>query len=133
MTIEQFSALVSIVVTLSAFGSSILTSYLTNSFQLKLKKLEFSHNEHKSSIAHLRKIYEDYILAASACVHFKSQEAIHDFSMCSGLALYYAPPYLQEKMMQLQKQIDTGKYAYGTDPDESTLLNEIILELSKLK
>ena len=66
MTIEQFSALVSIVVTLSAFGSSILTSYLTNSFQLKLKKLEFSHNEHESSIDHLRKIYEDYILAASA-------------------------------------------------------------------
>ena len=53
--------------------------------------------------------------------------------MCSGLALYYAPPYLQEKLMQLQKQIDTVKYAYGTDPDESTLLNEINLELSKLK
>lgn len=131
MTIEQLSALITITVTLGSFWLNFRTAHMNNQHQLELKKLEYSHTEKKEQQNHKRQIFENYITAAGACVHYGTQEDIHDFGVYSSLAIFYAPDSLQPKMIQLQQMIDDGQRKQRPGQDEALLLNEIILELQK--
>lgn len=115
---------------LGAIISPIVINRLNNEHQLNIKKLDYQEQREHERILHERDVFEKYIHAAGACIRESTSEDYHEFSAWAGVALYYAPQSLQKKMILLEQMISEPDN-YASPAEQTSLLNEIILELKK--
>lgn len=122
--------IIAIIGVLGTIISPIATNYINNRYQLKIKKLDYQEQQEREHVLHKRDVFEKYIHAAGACIRESTSEDYHDFSAWAGVALYYAPQSLQKKMILLEQMISEPDN-YVSAAEQTSLLNEIVLELKK--
>lgn len=133
MSLSDWSSLVTAVVAICALLSPALTAFFNNQHQLKMKKLEYEHQEREAQQKREREIYEGYIRAAGAAIQWQTKESIQAFGEHSALAMYYVPEEMREDMRLLEKlAIQTSAYEdlLGRKVD---LLNKIIAKMRDLR
>lgn len=59
--------------------------------------------------AHQREIYEGYVRAAGACIQRPTIEAMQEYGAHSALAAYFVPDEIRQNILQLEKNISSGK------------------------
>lgn len=82
---------------LGAIISPILTNWLNNRHQLKIKEMDYKEQREREYTLHKRDVFEKYIHAAGACIRESTSEDYHEFSSWAGVALYYAPRHCKRK------------------------------------
>ena len=64
---------------IAAIISPIATALINNHHQLKLKKLEYQHQEKESTFFYKRGIYEDYLKYAGKCITLPDHDSLQEY------------------------------------------------------
>lgn len=106
------------IVTLCAILSPMLTAIINNRYQIKLKRMELSQQEHRNSTLYYRSIYENYLKYAGRCIYHSDQDALKEYGEFYYSALMYAPPDIRSDMIAANTLMLENKY------DEASALIE---------
>lgn len=111
---------VSAILGISAVISPIATAIINNRYLLKLKKLEYEHQDKKESFFYKRGVYEDYLRYTGKCIAFATQENLQEYGKIYSLALIYFPEELVDDLKALNDTIHNSRWDVS-----SSLLNEL--------
>lgn len=129
---EQLTSIATLVIAICAFFSPIVTTWINNLYQIKMKEIEYAHQDKLDREKRISEIYDGYIQAADACIHSSTPEDLRSFGLHSGLALRYAPNNIRKKMIDFEKSFYAG-YNVCTVVQRIDMLNEIIEMLRQCK
>ena len=123
---------ISVIVALAAIISPVLTSFINNKHQLKLKRLELEQQKYEQTVMYKRNIFENYLKGVSGISHYSTtKENWSYYSENYPLAFMYLPPEVQKKMSLINNLIRNSQYQELIKHiDELSLL--INAELKKL-
>ena len=116
----------SVIVALCAIISPVLTTWLNNRHQYKMKELEMAHANQKSFDEHRRKIFDDYLSAAGILARHSRYKNESTFGTTATLAYCYAPPEARTLMEKFELQLSTRPESQ----EGIALLNEIAITLA---
>lgn len=133
MSLSDWSALVTAVVAICALLSPTLTAFFNNQHQLKIKKLEYEHQEREAQQKREHEVYEAYIQAAGAVVYDQSASQMIEFGKCSKLAMYYVPPNIRPKMAEFEKRASQAFALDGCLQLRLELLDEIVIMMREAR
>lgn len=92
---------ISVIVSLCAIISPLLTALINNHHHTKIRKLELQQQRYQDTIIHRRSIFENYFRSAGQCFNFSSNDNIAEFGNWQCIAIMYAPPEFREQMIQI--------------------------------
>lgn len=96
----------SVIVMFCSILSPILTTWINNRNQRRLKVMEYQRLEREEAIKRQLDIYDGYIRAVGACMDHPTEESLADFSIHTKLILYYIQDQdLREDVISLEQSI----------------------------
>lgn len=101
---------ISAILGVSAVISPIATAIINNRYLLKLKKLEYEHQDEKESFFYKRGVYEDYLRCAGKCVALATKENLQEYGKIYSLALIYFPENLVKDLEALNATIHDSRW-----------------------
>lgn len=101
---------VSAILGISAVISPIATAVINNRYLLKLKKLEYEHQDKKESFFYKRGVYEDYLRYTGKCIAFVTKENLQEYGKIYSLALIYFPEELVDDLKALNDAIHNNQW-----------------------
>lgn len=106
MNIDKIYIIISCVTLAAAILSPILTAWINNRYQFKMKALEVEHADQQSSTLHHRQIIENYLMAAGAASYDFNLKNAAEYSKYYALAFAYLPNDCYEQMRKLNSIIE---------------------------
>ena len=129
MPTVDLSFTITAIIAICALLSPVLTTILNNHHQKAMKRLEYKEEEKQRQSEKTQKIYEEYLLAAGACVQSPTGEALRAFGRRSALLICYVTNQeLQVMIMDLERCL----YANNDHRKAQDLLDEIAVRLRPL-
>lgn len=97
--------IISCVTLAAAILCPVLTAWINNWYQLKLKKLELSDSAARLQLQHDRDIIENYLKNAGACIQNSTYENLAAYNSYYSLAFQCIPEELHVQMRILNNNI----------------------------
>lgn len=106
---------ISVILSLSAIVSPILTALINNRYLLRLKKLDLQQQHIENTILYKRNIFECYLKYVGRCINFSDTNAQKDYGEYYFLALTYAPDDIRELMIEINHEITYANLDIATE------------------
>ena len=97
--------IISCVTLAAAILCPVLTAWINNRHQFKLKKLELSDTAARLQLQHEQDIIENYLKNAGACIQNSTYENLALYNSYYSLAFQYIPKELHSQMKALNSNI----------------------------
>jgi hypothetical protein len=129
---DNLSVIISVAVALAAIASPVLTAFINNRYQLKLKQLELKQQQYENTMMHKRAIVEDYLKGLSALSHHNNSNENWDlYSQNYPLVFMFMSPDVQSKMSEANDVVSKRNFHLLINHVD-TLSDLIRTELQKL-
>lgn len=129
MVTLDLSVTIAGIIAISAIVSPIATAIINNRHHARMKRMELDHATRTEYFARARELYEGFLRAAGACIHYPSKEALQEFGFRSGSIMYYAPENLLNDIIAFEKIIQDSKTPQSQKID---LLANLAKEIQKI-
>lgn len=93
---------ISVILAACAIIVPMLTTIISNLFQIRIKKLELKQLHYEKNVLYQKEIFENYLRYASQCTFIPKTEHIQTFAEYHFLAYLYAPDELHNEMSELR-------------------------------
>lgn len=106
-----------------ALIAPIITTIISNLFQLKAKRLESEQKRYEQTILHKREIFENFLSAFNQVCQLPAKECIAQYSSCYSLVYVYLPKKVRDDLGKVnilirKKQFDEAiKYVDAISMD----------------
>lgn len=104
-SLNNIYVIISCITLAAAILCPVLTAWINNKHQLKLKKLELEDAARKDEENHKREIIEQYLISAGRCLKESYAENFSTYAGYYAIAFQYVPQDLHKKMQELHEDI----------------------------
>lgn len=102
---------ISVIITLCAIISPILTAIINNRHQFKVLKMEAEQRRFEKTILYRRTIFENYLRFSGKCISHADEESMQEYGEYYLLALMYAPANIKHEMISAHKLMIDHKWS----------------------
>lgn len=104
-SLNSIYIIISCVTLAAAILSPILTAWINNRYQLKMRTLELDHDDKQASTLHHRQIIEHYLMAAGASAYNYNGNTVSEYGKYYALAFSHLPEECHAQMKKLNEVI----------------------------
>ena len=122
---------ITVIVAIAAIISPVITTLLSNHYQLKIKKMEIQQKQYEDTVLYRRQVIENYLQALSVVMQTCNRINQENYAKYYSVACLYLPDAIQKEMSEINHLI----YGIGTNcslEQLDRLITDIDKELQKL-
>lgn len=120
---------ISVILAICAIISPIITTYMNNKHQLKIKEIEANKDFKNKNVYYIIDVLERYVKSIEKAIvmsHSIKYEVHLEYNECYAIALIYLPDCLIDKAQELNQKIQNRQLI-----DASTYADQFIIEIKK--
>lgn len=101
---------VSVIIALCAIISPLLTTFMNNRYQLKLRMMDAEKEHYQKTVIYQRRIFENYLRYSGKCITHANADALREYGEHYLVALMYAPEDIKVEMMYAHGLMSSCKW-----------------------
>lgn len=98
----------SIIVAMCSIVAPVISSVLTNRYNLKLRRLDYAQKQMERQRYYDQTLYEEYLKSAGRCIGKSDFESMQKYKEAYYLLLAYAPSDIRAAMIEIDSKMHTG-------------------------